>query len=271
MKILRRLLKLRKQNDRIKIQWLLCIFAIFFIGSSAYQGIQFYQLIHTPKEYELELPTQRTGTVLDVTSLQEIEDVEAVTEEIEGTVTFQAHSNTVSIRSISVSKTYLEDAYGWKEDTGMTVMYVNQAAYMEIQTLLSSNTEIGTLEGETKNETDVSRFPEIQCSYEMDDETGTAKIVLLDLIQEEEACIFRTADSLSLQKGRTGMRIYFGQQDIDGTHMRQVNQAGYIFRNESEQECDGYEKQIGWMKVQNNFILGILFLVFTLILQKYGK
>lgn len=271
MKTLRRLLKLRKQNDRIKIQWLLCILAIYFFGSAIYQGIQFYQLIHIPKEYELELPAQRNGTVLDVTSLQDIEDVKAVTEEIEGTVTFLVHSNTVSIKSISVSKTYLEDAYGLETDMGMTVMYVNQAAYKEIQNRMDPNKETVSEDVGTKDETDGSQFPEFQCTYEMNDKTGTAKIVLLDRIPEEEACIVQAADSLSLQKERTGMRIYFGQQDIDGTHMREVNEAGYIFRNESELECDGYRQQIGWMKIRNSFILGILFLVFTWILQKYGK
>lgn len=274
MKTLRRLLKLRKQNDRVKIQWLLCIGAFFFLGSSIYQGSQFYQLIHTPKEYELDLPTGRTGTVLDVTSLEEIEDVKAVTEEIESTVTVHLHAKEASIKSISVSKSYLEAAYGLELDTGMTVLYVNQAAYQEIQNMMGETAEAlpdDSQERGTITETQGSQLSELQCSYEMNDKTGVARIVLLDKIQEEEACIYQAADSLSLQKERTGMRIYFGQQDIDGTHIRQVNAAGYSLRDERKVKCDEYEQQISWMKVRNQLILGMILFIFVIILQKYGK
>lgn len=261
MKTLRRLLILRKQNDRIKIQWLLCILAVFFVGRAIIQGVGFYELISTPREYELELPANQTEAEYSFRSLQEIEYVKAVTEEIEGTVTFQVHSATVSIRCISVSETYLKEAYGLEMETGMTVMCVNQEALRDIQDVMGTNTDM------TENEINDTQSGGLQCTYEMDGKCGVARIILLDDIQEEEACVFQASDSSRLQKEGTGIRIYMERQDIDGTQLQEIQAAGYTFRDESSLQCFEYQKQIIWIKVQNNFVLGVLFAVFAFILH----
>jgi hypothetical protein len=67
------------------------------------------------------------------------------------------------------------------------------------------------------------------------------------------------------------LQISFGKRDVDGTHVRKVEEAGYQLQNEQKLQCDIYQQQIQWMKVRQQLVMGIVLVVFIVILQKYGK
>jgi hypothetical protein len=160
----------------------------------------------------------------------------------------------------------------------MTVLYANQTAYQLIADARESNAayaEVEVIDGWQQDSQDC----ELQCNYSIGDKAGIAKIVLLasgqyesqDILQGEAACIYQIADSLTLQKERTGLQISFGKRDVDGTHVRKVEEAGYQLQNEQKLQCDIYQQQIQWMKVRQQLVMGIVLVVFIVILQKYGK
>ena len=249
MKTIRQLLRQRKQSDITKIKWLLCLLACSCLGISIYRGIQLYKWIHTSVIYELEVPNDNRGTVLSVQELNEMEDVTAVTEVIESEVQIRMNGKVHTYMAQSVSREYMEAVYGGIEDSAMPVFYMNHLAFSMVGNDVSGN--------------------ELQCKYNEEESGKAAKLVLSDVIENDEPRVFIIDNSLNLRQNRTGLLICFSTQDLDGLRVKQIEQFGYRVKEELQIRCNTYEKTILWIQLRNSIILGIVYLFFFLVLKVY--
>ena len=131
MKWLSNFLKLRKQNDYVKIILLFVLVAVWVIGSSVYNIVEIRKNLSKPTEYVLMVQ----GNSAKSGDLKNAGDVTGISN-----VTFQK-SDTItvgneSIECLKVSKEYLENVYNVKETSGMRTFFLTPALYKKIQKYL---------------------------------------------------------------------------------------------------------------------------------------
>lgn len=248
MKWLSDFLKLRKQNDYVKIILLFVLVAVWVIGSSVYNIVEIRKNLSKPTEYVLMVQ----GNSAKSGHLKNAGDVTGISN-----VTFQK-SDTItvgneSIECLKVSKEYLENVYNVKETSGMRTFFLTPVLYKKIQKNSLSNSANMTYsieEGEKK----------------------TGKFVKLEneMFKDEEIA-FTMGERIDFQSECNEIRAYVTKRDIDGTQNRKLEKSGLTLENQTESMETDFNIKLKFTEAKYNILIGIICIVSAIIMKSMIK
>lgn len=253
MKWLRKFLKLRKQNDTVKIMVLVFLLGVFMIGSVIYNGMNVYWNLSTPVEYILSADSQNI-TQEAMKKITDTEKVDAASIQKQTSLTIHTVEEELSFECYQISDNYLKNVYHVESSGGMKTFYLTPKAYEKIRKSFENN----------KNNN------EIQSKYQIgDEETGTAKLVLLEgeMFSDEELA-FCQGNSAELSKDCEEIRVYVTKKDLDGMTIKHLENLGYGIQNMEEIQEAEHQLETNFLKIKYEIIIGILCMGFTIYGQK---
>ena len=235
MKWLSNFLKLRKQNDYVKIILLFVLVAVWVIGSSVYNIVEIRKNLSKPTEYVLMVQ----GNSAKSGDLKNAGDVTGISN-----VTFQK-SDTItvgneSIECLKVSKEYLENVYNVKETSGMRTFFLTPAL----------NMTYSIEEGEKK----------------------TGKFVKLEneMFKDEEIA-FTMGERIDFQSECNEIRAYVTKRNIDGTQNRKLEKSGLTLENQTESMETDFNIKLKFTEAKYNILIGIICIVSAIIMKSMIK
>ena len=256
-----RFLKLRRQNDTVKI---ICLFVLAAVISFAHAGFyiwDIYQHANTPAEYVLTKTEVVTETDMD--ELRQNMEVTRISRQKEQPVSVRIHGKDVAITVSVMEKEYMEKRFGRESSSGTTHFYMNQNAFSGMQQEME-----GAGDGDGRG---IEQTKELPVSYVIDgaiptdgdggDEGGkegssltpsdkTAKCIILENeTPEEEPYICMTAkNSLSL-KDADSIRVQLKAHDLDRLQTEQLRKMGYEIGNEKEVIQEEFEVELSLLHI----------------------
>lgn len=137
MKI-REFLRLRRQQDAVKIIILYVITIGVCCGFLIRDGLRYAQITRTKEEFKL-IGNDQVLTDSKVQRVREIEGVTDVSYDVSDSVTVSYQANTTSFEAELLSEAYIQEVYGITQEGSTTTYYANTAAYKQICQSLSQN------------------------------------------------------------------------------------------------------------------------------------
>ena len=135
MKI-REFLRLRRQQDAVKIIILYVIAIGVCCGFLIRDGLRYAQITRTKEEFKL-IGNDQVLTDSKVQRVREIEGVTAVSYDVSDSVTVTYQANTTSFEAELLSEAYIQEVYGITQEGSTMTYYANAAAYKQICQSLS--------------------------------------------------------------------------------------------------------------------------------------
>lgn len=137
MKI-REFLRLRRQQDAVKIIILYVIAIGVCCGFLIRDGLRYAQITRTKEEFKL-IGNDQVLTDSKVQRVREIEGVTDVSYDVSDSVTVSYQANMTSFEAELLSEAYIQEVYGITQEGSTTTYYANTAAYKQICQSLSQN------------------------------------------------------------------------------------------------------------------------------------
>lgn len=247
-------LKLRKQNDAVKIALLMILAAVGFFAGAVYRGVMLYRLVNAPVEYIL------TGTG-DLSEIEALEGVVAVSTQKEQTLTVLYRGKEYPLSYTVLSEDYLRDVFGIHKAGATQTFYMNRAAYRQF-----GSAESKLLVSCAQEEAD-SGSPGASGSLNQ----TTARLLLTETILEKEqpqAFAIRTAPDMQTQN--QPLRVCFQKRDLDGSQIKQLENLGFMLADREAQLPAEYEKKELLLRLKYEAGIGILCLIAAGALNKAG-
>lgn len=272
-----KLLKKRRQSDRVKMMLFFSVLGMGFLGDFAYRGIIIYQTIKSPTEYVL---TSASNVITDVqiAMIGEYDFVRAVSRQQETYVSLKNEGETVSFSCVELSEEYLESVYGVQKTGAMKVFYLNHAAWEQLIGKKDAQEQQLSKDYQNGEKALFELHVEYMLAGEKDaeSETGTAKAVLLEEENEDgQACVFcsqvyvkesgSTASSdgadAALSGGNDKVRVQIKQQDLDGMSLNRLNRLGLEVVNAEEIKLEKLAMEIQFLRMKYNALAVVLSLL----------
>ncbi len=243
MKWWKRFLRLRKQNDTVKIMLLYIVIGVCFFVNAIYNGVLLYRLIQSPVEYVAGIGGT-FGTKLK--ELAELENVKAFSVQGEKSVTMKYKTTEVSLPCVYLSKEYLKNAYGIEESGAMEKFFVNQAAYEQLKQENTYEPDEGILR--------VTYTIEAQ-EEDKEGQKGTADIVLLaDILPDKEPYAFCRGDSVDYAKSTT-VRVLAARHELDEITVKRLQGMGFVIENTTDLQEDKYMQEMKLVELRYGLIV----------------
>ncbi|MDY3728739.1 MAG: hypothetical protein SO015_11395, partial [Wujia sp.] len=137
MKI-REFLRLRRQQDAVKIIILYVIAIGVCCGFLIRDGLRYAQITRTKEEFKL-IGNDQVLTDSKVQRVREIEGVTDVSYDVSDSVTVSYQVNTTSFEAELLSEAYIQEVYGITQESSTTTYYANTTAYKQICQSLSQD------------------------------------------------------------------------------------------------------------------------------------
>ena len=251
-------LRLRKQNDCVKVMLIFLLVGLGFLFYSFYSGIQVYTMMKAPVEYVI----CGDGNIKDI---EKLENGAAVSAQKTSSLLLSGPWGEITMQCLELSESYLEQAYAVSEKGAMKVIYLNQAAFEQIsrmQDRKGQSLKISDAAGE-----------ELIVSYWLDeDESGKAKIKIWnDRTVDETPCAFCAANSARLSENDGTLRVWMPEQDLDGSNLRHLADMGFNIVNSCDVEKNALTLEMQLMQIKFGFLTSALCLLSVMALKKYGE
>ena len=244
MKI-REFLRLRRQQDAVKIIILYVIAIGVCCGFLIRDGLRYAQITWTKEEFKL-IGNDQVLTDSKVQRVREIEGVTDVSYDVSDSVTVSYQANTTSFEAELLSEAYIQEVYGITQEGSTTTYYANTAAYKQICQSLSQ--DIAPIQTEELTVTYTSSTEQSQNTNQPTDSgndasqaggSRTARIVQVD-IGGNTPFICAVGDPVTL-KASGNLRIRIARQDQS---QKVLTLAGNLsFSNDNALEI--YQTQMG--------------------------
>ena len=273
MKI-REFLRLRRQQDAVKIIILYIIAIGVCFGFLIRDGLRYAQITRTKEEFKL-IGNDQVLTDSKVQRVREIEGVTDVSYDVSDSVTVSYQANTTSFEAELLSEAYIQEVYGITQEGSTTTYYANTAAYKQICQSLSQ--DIAPIQTE---EITVAYTSSIAESHRIDSATGddgiasqadnskTARIIRTD-IGGDAPFICAVGDPVTLKK--TGnLRIQIARQNQS---QRVLTLASNLsFSNDNTLEIYQTQSKLDRLFIQMKFelLLIITCLIASISLRRYA-
>ncbi len=236
-------LKLRRQNDIIKIMCLYLIIGAVFIVNAIFNGFRLYQSVQSPAEYVLTGNEQNAASNAKLQEISELENVAALSRQKEMMITIKYQASETVFSCTKLSEAYMEMVYGIQESGAMTTFYMNQKAYGQIK---KNDYSLGedSDNGELRVNYTAGDAPESQTG-------GTARVMLVQTrMPEEEPFVFCKGDGMSMSENTADIRVFVNRQDLGGEDVKRLQAFGFTLVNEKEVQEAQYLRQIQLVKIQ---------------------
>lgn len=273
MKI-REFLRLRRQQDAVKIIILYVIAIGVCCGFLVRDGLRYAQITRTKEEFKL-IGNDQVLTDSKVQRVREIEGVTAVSYDVSDSVTVTYQANTTSFEAELLSEAYIQEVYGITQEGSTTTYYANTAAYKQICQSLSQG--IAPIQAEELTVTYTSSTEQSQNANQPTDSCSdasqagggrTARIVQAD-IGGATPFICAIGDPVTL-KASGNLRIRIARQDQS---QKVLTLAGNLsFSNDNAMEIYQAQAKLNQLFIQVKFelLLMLVCLVAAVTLKKYA-
>lgn len=266
---IKRFLKLRKQNDVVKIICALVLAGILCAISVLYHVWGIYHYVNTPAEYVLTGDGAVSKKRVD--ELLKSEGVAKVSRQMDVSVEVMYRGAKAMINCTMLSKEYVEEMFHTKPLSNTQTIYMNESALSGLQQAFWENNE-NTPDMVIPESTDGGA--EFDICYSMEggsaapDGDGAAITpqykaarLMVDKGEQEEsfACIAETDNRLL--KEAVSIRVQFKQHDLDGLQVNKLREMGYSIENENVLMTEEYEVKIKLLHIQYGLLCFAICLV----------
>lgn len=255
-------LKLRRQNDIIKIMCLYLVIGAVFIVNAVLNGILLYQSVQSPAEYVLMGNEQNAAANAKLREISELENVAALSRQKEMMITIKYQASETVFSCVKLSEAYMEKVYGIQESGAMTTFYMNPKAYEQIKKNEYSSSEGGD-SGELRVNYTAGDAPESQTG-------GTARVVQVQTgMPKEEPFVFCKGDGISMSMDTADIRVFVKRQDLGGEDVKRLLGFGFTLVNEKEVQEKEYQRQIQFVKIQYGGVVAAISLSCAVFLWRF--
>ena len=273
MKI-REFLRLRRQQDAVKIIILYVIAIGVCCGFLIRDGLRYAQITRTKEEFKL-IGNDQVLTDSKVQRVREIEGVTDVSYDVSDSVTVSYQANTTSFEAELLSEAYIQEVYGITQEGSTTTYYANTAAYKQICQSLSQ--DIAPIQTEELTVTYTSSTEQSQNTNQPTDRGNdasqaggdrTARIVQVD-IGGNTPFICAVGDPITL-KASGNLRIRIARQDQS---QKVLTLAGNLsFSNDNAMEIYQAQAKLDqlFIRVKFELLLMLVCLVAVVTMSKYA-
>ena len=273
MKI-REFLRLRRQQDAVKIIILYVIAIGVCCGFLIRDGLRYAQITRTKEEFKL-IGNDQVLTDSKVQQVREIDGVTAVSNDVSDSVIVTYQTNTTSFEAELLSEAYIQEVYGISQESSMMTYYANTAAYDQIRQSLSQDvTPIQTDEITVTYTSSIAESHRIDSATDDDgiasqaENSKTARIIRTD-IGGDAPFICAVGDPVTLKK--TGnLRIQIARQNQS---QRVLTLASNLsFSNDNTLEIYQTQSELDRIFIQMKFelLLIITCLIAAISLRRYA-
>ena len=235
MNRIKRLLRLRKQDDCVKLALLLFLAASWLLYGAVTQGVAYARLQSQPVEYVLE--SGFSGAVLEV-NLQQLRALDGVV----GVSRQREFSITASDRMLTVTeleRQYLTDCYGIKIADAEHRYWLNREAF---------SVSFG------------SAASPARLTYQREDRTESGEFLLLPGLAGKGAYAVTLGKTTTLGTSAT-LRVMFEHNDLSGADGRTLQELGFAVLNRAEMERRSFETELALTKFTHAFLSALLALI----------
>lgn len=278
---IRHFLKIRKQNDYVKLLCLLALVGLVSFGRTVYYAGGMYSYVNTPVEYILTGDQVVSKSCMD--ELLHSDGVTRVSCQMEIPITIKYRGVQAMISCTVLSREYLETMTSRKLQDGTRRIYMNSTAFSQLQQQISEQN--GSLEGIGERESMASdtewniRYAMEEASPETDSGDAvsmqndrSAKLVVMELSllgnTGEEGFVCMAETDNRLLKEASSLRVQFDRHDLDGLHVDRLRKMGYGIENEEEIITEEYEIRLKLLHIWYGMFLGGICLVVVFALRK---
>lgn len=232
MNWLKKLLHLRRQNDRVKLALLFFALALYFGVSIGVQAMGAAQELGKPVEYVLQSPF--TGAVLDtgMQKIREMDGVVGVSRQTERTLKTGEKALTVTV----LEKTYLTDCYD------LSITGTGNHFWLSRETFRSS---LG------------SATSPARCSYQVGDKAESGSFTLAESLPPEESLAVTWGTSVELGNSST-LRVMLGKRDLSGADVRHLESLSFTVQNRELLLEQRYQTELLLTRLWDGTILTLL-------------
>lgn len=251
MKALKKFIKLRKQNDSVKMMLIFGIVSVIFFGTAVVRLIHLYQDIQRPVEY-IVTGNGKQPLKNYLVQFEQMPEVRCASLQNVSSVNFYIQGEEASAKCYALSYEYLQKVYALEESSAMQIFYINVN-----DTLLKDMEENEIVKYEVDGESDKLR---------------TAKIRYINSLSENaEGEIFCTSEASELSEAATSLRICMKKNSLNRTFIKQWNRMGLHIENQHQLEIQEVQREKEFAIIKYQLLLGGLSLFFVFCLIKYGK
>lgn len=267
---IRYFIKLRKQNDTVKIIVLFVIAGLVSAVSILYHAGLIYRYVKTPAEYVLTadhvISTEQIGVV------QQMEGVSRVSRQIEIPLTLRYQGAETEVQAVLLSREYVEEIYGVKLPSGGRRIFMNKKTFSGVQTEWQDSRE-GSAEVKSWKQDDGSVVLDVRYriaettadDLSTDDAVSNdgaeqpdrpARIVVPGSgMQGEETFVCLADTDNRLPREACSLRVQYENHDLDGLHVEQLTKMGYAIENEEMVLGEEYEIQIKLLHIRYGLVI----------------
>ena len=259
----RKFLKLRKQNDSVKVLLIFGFIGIISLSRFFSGAFNLYRNIHQPEEYVLTAGGLRPLTGY-VDEIRKIDDIKCVCLQKEASVTLNINNRELSFSCLILSPEYMEKVYAVDEKGQMPVFYMNASA----AELMKND---GQLSEKDIEEIDGCRVDYVLASDGLS-EKSTAKLAFLESrVAEENPLIYCSKEEGDLPEGTDNLRVCLSKGDLDGTQVNQFIRMGLDVVNKEEIRIKSANRDGQLLQIKYDGLIAALCILFIVCLIKYGK
>lgn len=278
---IRNLLRLRKQNDTVKIICILSLAAMAFLIRTVQQIWGIYQYAAAPAEYIVTAEGAMSGKRVD--ELLQNKEVARVSRQMKLPVSVLFKGREAVVDCSVLSQEYMQEITGMETASGSSRIYMNEAAYADLQEMVSEGE--GTIPEESgQGLAEKGREMDIRYSTGEDPEAGDvtgqtealpnyywAKLVVYKAGGEEpESFIYTAETDRRLQREAAGLRVQFKNHDLDGIHVENLKKLGYEIENQETVSEEEWELQIKLLHIRYGLLVCGLCVLCGWLLGKYA-
>lgn len=273
------LIRLRKQNDAVKIMLLFLLAGIISAFSILYYAWEIYHFVNTPAEYVLSSNQIISGK--QVQTLLQMKGVVRVSRQLDTSLTIKYRGKEAVINAVLLSQDYIEKMYDTTLPSGAKRIFLGPGSFENLQQEWSEDGEgdvgIGSRQAERSEGMDV-RYAMMEMLPDQKEET--AEDILTDqparLIvtkpenQEGEGLVCLAGTEGQLLTEANGLRIQFSSHDLDGLQVDRLEKLGYQIGNEERVMEQQLEMKMKLLHIRYGLLIlgGCLVAVFAI--RKWG-
>lgn len=268
MKQWKRFLKLRKQDDMVKIILALAVLGAVFMIRAVYHGIRIYQTVQSSAEYVLTADTPGGTLAGRQRELMQEENITAAGLWRQTSLTVKYQGRETALSCSELSEDYMEEVYGIRDEGAMTTIYMNQKAFSG---LLQNTDTVGySRNGEAARTLRVTYVKEAE--GDEPSRQKTAEVVLVkEGVPEDEPFVFCKGDPIDLAKYASGIRVYAERQELYRETAERLQNKGFAIANMQKIRETEYLLQMETVKIQYGVMTAALCLFCAGVLGKFRK
>lgn len=258
LQFIKKILRLRKQNDAVKLVFLFSILAITSLSLAIVHIAQYAKIVAGHVEY-IAVDTEGSVTDGKIRTMSEVDTVLCVSRNYEQTIIFRNGEKEIQMACYALDDAYIKQAYKIECISSMQIFYANDMAFSQIrQSLITYGYENPT------DEMQVSYMDAVG-GHEQDvygDDSGiqtmqykTAKIVRADVGDNKEPYLFCAGDTIDLKKNAGEVRILLDNQSESHNVIAHLNTLSMSVENTESIKQIQTDMEIKLLKVRYECII----------------